>query len=109
MPAFVVGVQPAFCCYFRFEVLAMPGMLTGDRMVRLEVAGGGQQSISHTNSYTVTVPYASMSRTMQNINRMGGKVVGVHVSDVNAAAPQSTTAPAPTDKTPQNQKRGKKK
>jgi CpcD/allophycocyanin linker domain len=87
----------------------MPGMLTGDRMVRLEVAGGGQQSISHTNSYTVTVPYASMSRTMQNINRMGGKVVGVHVSDMNAAAPQVTTAPAPADKTPQNQKRGKKK
>jgi CpcD/allophycocyanin linker domain len=87
----------------------MPGMLTGDRMVRLEVAGGGQQSISHTNSYTVTVPYASMSRTMQNINRMGGKVVGVHVSDMNAAAPQVTMAPEPTDKTPQNQKRGKKK
>jgi CpcD/allophycocyanin linker domain len=88
----------------------MPGMLTGDRMVRLEVTGGGQQSISHTNSYTVTVPYNSMSRTMQNINRMGGKVVGVHVSDMNAAAPQVTTAPEPTDKTPQpNNKRGKKK
>jgi CpcD/allophycocyanin linker domain len=87
----------------------MPGMLTGDRMVRLEVAGGGQQSISHTNSYTVTVPYASMSRTMQNISRIGSRVVGVHVSDVNAAAPQPTTAPEPTDKTPQNQKRGKKK
>ena len=68
----------------------MPGMLTGDRTVRLEVAGMCQQNISHTSNYTITVPYNSMSSTMQSISRMGGKVVGVQVSDVQAAASDSS-------------------
>jgi CpcD/allophycocyanin linker domain len=63
----------------------MAGMLTGDRMVRLEVAGMCQQQISRTSNYAVTVPYSSMSQAMQNIQRRGGKVIGVHVSDVIAA------------------------
>lgn len=93
----------------------MPGMLTGDRMVRLEVAGICQQSISHTSNYAMTVPFGSMSKAMQNINRMGGKVVGVHISDIKAAAAQSvSTATANvTDKTPPKtptqSKKGKKK
>jgi hypothetical protein len=89
----------------------MPGMLTGDRMVRLEVTGICQQSISHTSNYAVTVPFGSMSSAMQNINRMGGKVVGVHVSDVKAAAaqPVPTATATATDKTPTQSKKGKKK
>ncbi len=69
----------------------MAGMLTGDRTVRLEVSGLCQQDLSHTSNYTVTVPYNSMSSTMQNISRMGGKVVGVKVSDVQAAAASSSS------------------
>ncbi|NJN48499.1 MAG: hypothetical protein HC805_00115 [Alkalinema sp. RL_2_19] len=86
----------------------MPGMLTGNRMVRLEVTGLCQQSISHASNYTVTVPYASMSSTIQNISRMGAKVIGVHVSDIKAAAanPTPEAAEAAPKKT---SKRGKKK
>ncbi len=89
----------------------MAGMLTGDRMVRLEIAGVCQQAISHTSNYSVIVPYRSMSQTMQNISRMGGKVVGVQVSDVAAAAPNATpVAAAPAaEKTSGTGKKGKKK
>jgi hypothetical protein len=83
-------------------------MLTGDRVVRLEVAGMCQQNISHTSNYTVTVPYGSMSKTMQNISRMGGKVVGVHLSDVAAAAGQPA-AVAPKAAPKAEAKEGKKK
>ena len=65
----------------------MSGMLTGDRLVRLEVSGGSQSPLTRRSTYTVTVPYGSMSRTMQNIMRMGGRVTGVRVSDIPAAAP----------------------
>ncbi|MBE9029740.1 rod-capping linker protein [filamentous cyanobacterium LEGE 11480] len=67
----------------------MTGMLTGDRAVLLEVSGMCQQHISHTSNYTITVPYSSLSSTIQNIGRMGGRVVGVKVNDVQAAAATS--------------------
>jgi CpcD/allophycocyanin linker domain len=79
------------------EVLVMTGMLTGDRMVRLEVSGMCQQSVSRTSNYTVTVPYSSMAQTMKNIMRRGGKVTGVHTSSTAAATPSpaysSTVSP----------------
>jgi hypothetical protein len=87
----------------------MAGMLTGDRMVRLEIAGVCQQSISHTSNYSITVPYRSMSQTMQNISRMGGKVVGVHVSDTQAAAAPTAAAPAPAAEEKSSNKKGKRK
>jgi hypothetical protein len=86
----------------------MAGMLTGNRMVQLEIAGLCQQSISHVSNYTVTVPYSSMSSMMQNISRMGGKVVGVHVSDIKAAAAVSP-APVAEAAPKKSSKRGKKK
>lgn len=75
----------------------MAGMLTGDCAVRLEVAGMCQQSLFHTSNYTITVPYSSMSKTMQNISRMGGKVVGVQVSDSQSVA--ARTEPTAADST----------
>jgi hypothetical protein len=69
----------------------MTGMLTGDRMVRLEVAGICQQSIAPTSNYTVTVPYGSMSKTMQSVSRMGGKIVGVQISDRKTVTSQAET------------------
>jgi CpcD/allophycocyanin linker domain len=85
-------------------------MFTGDRMVRLEVTGVRQSSISRANCYTMTVPYSSLSTTIQNLSKTGGKIVGVQVSDIKAQAAQATSsAPAPIDKTPTPSKRGKKK
>jgi CpcD/allophycocyanin linker domain len=85
----------------------MAGMMMSDRSVRLEVAGVCQQSMARLSNYTVTVPYASMSTTMRNIHRIGGKIVGVHVSDVKAAAATPVTTSDAADKTPT--KKGKKK
>jgi cytochrome c556 len=86
----------------------MPGMFTGDRMVRLEVAGVCQPSAQPTNQYVLTVPFSSMSKAMQNVSRMGGKIVGVQVSDVKAVAAAAATVATVVDKTP-GQKKGKKK
>lgn len=89
----------------------MPGMFTGDRMVRLEVMGNGQSLISRTTHYTLTVPYSSLSRTIQTLGRTGGKIVGVQVSDVKAVAaqPQANATHKAPDKTPTQTKKGKKK
>jgi hypothetical protein len=77
----------------------MAGMLTGDRSVRIEVSGLCQQPTSKRSNYTVTVPYQSMSKTIQNISRMGGKVVGVQVGDSKASPGTATEAqPEATEK-----------
>jgi starvation-inducible outer membrane lipoprotein len=68
----------------------MAGMLTGDRSVRIEVSGLCQQPTSKRSNYTVTVPYQSMSKTIQTISRMGGKVVGVQVGDTKASLGTAT-------------------
>jgi CpcD/allophycocyanin linker domain len=86
----------------------MTGMFTGDRMVRLEITGIRQSSISRTDGCTMTVPYSSLSSTIQNLSKAGGKIIGVQVSDVKAQAAQATPrTPAPIDKTPT--KKGRKK
>jgi CpcD/allophycocyanin linker domain len=72
----------------------MAGMLTGDRSVRIEVSGLCQQPTSKRSNYTVTVPYQSMSKTIQTISRMGGKVVGVQVGDTKAS-PRTATESKP--------------
>lgn len=88
----------------------MTGMFTGDRMVRLEITGIRQSSISRTNRCTMTVPYSSLSSTIQNLSKTGGKIVGVQVSDVKAQAAQVTqSAPAAIDKTPTSAKKSRKK
>jgi hypothetical protein len=85
----------------------MVGMLTGDRVVRLEITGMCRQQSFHTSNYVVTVPYGSMSRTMQNIMRLGGKVTGVHMSDVAAASGVAVTPPEKAVVSPSG--KGKKK
>lgn len=85
----------------------MAGMIVGDRCVRLEIAGVCQQSITRLSNYTVTVPYASMSTTMQNIHRIGGKIVGVQVSDVKAAAATPMAQSPVADKTPAKKRKKK--
>jgi hypothetical protein len=86
----------------------MTGMLTGDRMVRLEVTGMCQQNISRSSNYSVTVPYNSMSPVMKNIMRMGGKVTGVYLSDRPAAVGIPSITP-PKAETPSTAKKSKKK
>jgi hypothetical protein len=77
----------------------MAGMLTGDRSVRIEVSGLCQQPTSKRSNYTVTVPYQSMSKTIQTISRMGGKVVGVQVGDSKASPGTATESqPKATEK-----------
>jgi hypothetical protein len=88
----------------------MTGMLVGDRMVRLEVAGMCQQNVSRRSNYSLTVPYGSMAQTMKNIVRQGGRVVGVHVSDVPVAMPTAVSeAPPPAASSAPTGKKGKKK
>jgi CpcD/allophycocyanin linker domain len=93
----------------------MTGMLTGDRMVRLEVAGLRQQHMSRSSNYSVTIPYGSMSSAMQNIMRLGGKVVGVKVSDAamgampDAVITQIATTEAKVTKTPAKSNKAKRK
>ena len=64
----------------------MSGMITtgdnnvstyGSRTVAIEVTGVCRQDIMRTSNYTVKVPYSRMSQTIQNINRMGGKVANI--------------------------------
>jgi CpcD/allophycocyanin linker domain len=88
----------------------MAGMLTGDRSVRIEVSGLCQQPTSKRSNYTVTVPYQSMSKTIQTISRMGGKVVGVQVGDSKASPGTTATTPdaVKTSKAPAKAEAAKK-
>ena len=82
----------------------MSGMITtGDtnvstysgRTIAIEVTGVCRQDVMRTSNYTVKVPYSRMSQTIQNINRMGGKVAGISLggtSSVAASEPASETA-----------------
>ena len=57
----------------------------GSRTVAIEVTGVRRQDVMRTSNYTVKVPYSRLSQTIQNINRMGGKVAGVSLA---GTAPQ---------------------
>lgn len=74
----------------------MSGMITtgdtnisgyGSRTIAIEVTGIRRQDIMRTSNYTVKVPYSRMSQTIQNINRMGGKVASI---SLEGAAPQDS-------------------
>ena len=80
----------------------MSGMITtGDtnisgydsRTIAIEVTGVCRQDIMRTSNYTVRVPYSRMSQTIQNINRMGGKVASVSFGATApvAEAPEETS------------------
>ncbi|MEM7590955.1 MAG: phycobilisome linker polypeptide [Cyanobacteria bacterium P01_A01_bin.83] len=75
----------------------MSGMITtgdtsvssyGSRTVKIEVTGVCRQDVARTSNYTVKVPYSRMSQTIQNINRMGGKVASI---SLGATAPIDET------------------
>ncbi|MEM8722226.1 MAG: phycobilisome linker polypeptide [Cyanobacteria bacterium P01_G01_bin.39] len=76
----------------------MSGMITtgdasvssyGSRTVQIEVTGVCRQDVARTSNYTVKVPYSRMSQTIQNINRMGGKVASI---SLGAAVSSDETA-----------------
>lgn len=67
----------------------MPGMNTigtsgissyGNRSVSITVTGVCRQDLMKTSTYEIKVPYKQMSRIMQSINRMGGKVSSVSIA-----------------------------
>jgi intein/homing endonuclease len=51
-------------------------MMTGDRIVLIEVSGVCN-AMAHQTHYSVKIPYTSMSSTIQRITRQGGKIVKV--------------------------------
>ncbi|PSB57421.1 hypothetical protein C7B77_08410 [Chamaesiphon polymorphus CCALA 037] len=71
-----------------------------DYTVKIDVTNMSSHSPIRSGSYSMKVPFASLSRTMQFIHRSGGKVVEVTKLSANAAvaelpplaAPVSTTA-----------------
>lgn len=67
----------------------MPGMNTvgtsgissyGNRAVSITVTGVCRQDVMKTSTYEIKVPYNQMSRAMQSINRMGGKVGSISIA-----------------------------
>ena len=79
----------------------MPGMLTtantnisgyASRIVTIEVTGVRRQDLMPTSNYTVKVPYSRMSQTIQNINRMGGKVASVSLEGTAPVAEASDSS-----------------
>ena len=81
----------------------MAGMVTNgtigvsgydNRSVTLTVSGVCRQDVIKTSNYTVKVPHRRMPQAMQNIHRLGGKVVGVAVDSPVAASAGTTTIQA---------------
>lgn len=54
-------------------------MMTGDRLVMIEVTGVCNAA-AHQTHYSVKSPYSSMSSTIQRITRQGGKILKVTIS-----------------------------
>lgn len=52
---------------------------SSSRTVEIKVTGVARQDLLHTSNYTIKVPYRDLSRTIQGISRMGGKVAEVTV------------------------------
>lgn len=78
----------------------MSGMITtgdnnistyGGRTVAIEVTGVCRQDVMRTSNYTVKVPYSRMSQTIQNINRLGGKVAAISLGNTKNPAPAAPT------------------
>lgn len=79
----------------------MSGMITtgdtnistyGGRTITIEVEGVCRQEVMRTSNYTVKVPYSRMSQTIQNINRMGGKVSNISLSGSKSVEAVETSA-----------------
>ncbi|MGL5943163.1 MAG: phycobilisome linker polypeptide [Waterburya sp.] len=99
----------------KFKALKiMLGMInTGDtniseycsRTVAIEVTGICRQSMARTSNYTIKVPYSRMSQTIQNINRMGGKIASVSL----VGTPSVTETPRKTVAQPEPKRSGSRK
>jgi len=57
--------------------------------VTFTVTGLANNDFSRTADLIMNVPYTRMNETMRMVQRLGGKITGVHVSggDIAAAAP----------------------
>ena len=93
-------------------ILDMSGMITtgdtnvstyGGRTIAIEVTGVCRQDVMRTSNYTIKVPYSRMSQTIQNINRLGGKVAGISLG--NEAAAFS----APAESEPESEEKQKRR
>ena len=51
------------------------------RPVEIAVTAVCQQDVRKTSNYEIKVPFSQMSQVMQSINRMGGKISGVSVTN----------------------------
>jgi hypothetical protein len=67
-------------------------MMTGDRIVLIEVSGVCN-AMAHQTHYSVKIPYSSMSSTIQRITCQGGKIVKVTMGN---PVPTSETTPEAT-------------
>ena len=94
----------------------MSGMITtgdtnistyGSRTIAIEVTGVCRQDVIRTSSYTLKVPYSRMSQTIQNINRIGGKVASVSLGDTFPAEASVTDVSAQAQ--PENRSTAKRK
>lgn len=91
---------------------------SSSRTVEIKVTGVARQDLMHTSNYTIKIPYRDLSRTIQNISRMGGKVAEVTVvgwsSNGSPSASASTSQPstkadsAPAKKASSSQRESKK-
>ena len=57
----------------------------GSRTIAIEVTGLCRQDVIPTSNYTIKVPYTRMSQTIQNINRMGGKIASISLEGITAS------------------------
>jgi hypothetical protein len=65
-----------------------------DCMVKIDVTNMSSHSAIRSGSYSMKVPFSSLSRTMQFIHRSGGKVV--EVTKLSATAALAELPPIPT-------------
>jgi phycocyanin-associated, rod len=72
--------------------------LSNDRQVTFTVTGIANNDYSRTADVVINVPYTRMNETMRMVQRMGGKITGVHVSGgIDTNAPKAA-APAKAGK-----------
>jgi CpcD/allophycocyanin linker domain len=78
---------------------------SGSRLVTLEVTGICHPNVMRTGTCTMTVPYDRLSKTLQGIHRLSGKVESVTmVSPLSVAAVAPATTP-PVAELPIEQKK----
>lgn len=69
------------------------------RLVTVTVIKGSHQQGMRKGSYTVTIPYSSLSKTFQNIHRIGGKITKVEVLSSQLHSQPVTSEVLPKSKT----------